>query len=262
MTDGNNHRTGDHLNGAALTYGEVTTPLRLFNALRLSREDVFLDIGSGRGQLVFGAAMCEAPPSLACGIEVVSLRHDAASAAWDAALSELKGRVKFIQGDALENSGAASDALRSATKLFINNTTFSPELNMRFANAMHPSCAKSLVRVATIASFERASLEKAELALVAVTTVEGGWCPAGTMLHVYGRVGSEDSTAPNVDSAALQQMLERRTEDARQAEARAELSNAELERGLMRNVLMAAAVADASRSGAGVGADAGKRAAP
>ena len=64
----------------ALVYGELTTPLRLFKALRLDSSDTFVDLGSGRGQVVLAAADATQPeiPRAVIGVEIVQARHNVA----------------------------------------------------------------------------------------------------------------------------------------------------------------------------------------
>ena len=110
----------DGASSGSLVYGELTTPARLFQALKLSSEDIFADLGSGRGQVVFAAAMYSVPPQMAYGIEFVADRHELAAAAHsscqDATVCE---RVSLEHSDALTHP-----CLLHATKLFLCNATF------------------------------------------------------------------------------------------------------------------------------------------
>ena len=67
--------------GAEGVYGEITTPETLFKALELSSTDHFVDLGSGRGQLVLAAALRTAGPvpTSSIGIELAENRHVRAS---------------------------------------------------------------------------------------------------------------------------------------------------------------------------------------
>ena len=51
------------------------------SALAIDSTDVFLDIGSGRGNLVLACARLQPPPLLSCGIEILAPRHEMAQAA-------------------------------------------------------------------------------------------------------------------------------------------------------------------------------------
>lgn len=247
---------------AALVYGEVTSLERLFTSLELSANDLLVDIGSGRGQVVIAASMrgVGLAPSKAVGIELVEARHLVACAARDRIprSGSSSCMIVLVHGDAL------SFDLTSATKIFVCNPTFGGELNSRLARAFAPALAPNLRHVATLAQFSQDDLIAGGLELRRVSVVATTWASHGCPLFVYGRTGGlragggdngdHREAATVVDEEAVSQMLSaRRRADQQAMEAakrlaagEAEAGNAptqgEAERGSLRTALIAAAM--------------------
>ena len=238
LNDGEDCNGLDASRGACV-YGEITTPMRLFKVLQLCSDDVFLDLGSGRGQAVLAAAMTQNAPKLAAGVEMVRVRHDVAAAALRNATHIDKSTVSLICGDAL---GAAM--LSEATKVFICNIAFEGMLNEAFASALAPSRAPMLKRVCTMAPLTDECLNKGELQLAEVSAVGCSWSPCGTALYCYDRrhAGREEPAPPvTVDSGLLESVASNRRQAAAADRAMGHATEAEMERGLMRTAMMMAA---------------------
>jgi [histone H3]-lysine79 N-trimethyltransferase len=122
-------------NGTDNVYGELLPPFShmIFRETNLHQDQVFVDLGSGVGNVVMQAALevgCEC-----WGIE--QMPNPASLAAKQ--LTEFQGRCKrwsivpgdvhLIQGDFLANPEIDA-ALRKADVILINNQAFTPELNM------------------------------------------------------------------------------------------------------------------------------------
>jgi len=135
--------------GSSGVYGEITTPETLFRALSLCTTDRFIDLGSGRGQLVLAAAARTAGPcpSSSCGVELIDMRHEVAAQARARAPVDVQARCELRCGDAL------SEDLSFVTKAFVCNTTFSGDLNESFARRLAPALAPKLELVATMMPF-------------------------------------------------------------------------------------------------------------
>lgn len=248
----------------ALAYGEVTTPLQIFGALKLHARDLFYDLGSGRGQCVLAAAMADkdSRPAKAVGVELVEARHKAAEAALlrferarasentsAAVQKEPQARCSFVHANALDVD------LTTSTKVFINNAVFSPELNRTFAAALSPTRAPALQRVATINPLPSEAVEAGGLQLATVTAIKGSWCPSGTALFTYTRPTTSGNNATSatgsgsgsgsaqveVDQAAIGNMLAARREAADRAERTGEATPAEVDRIRMRTAMLAMA---------------------
>ena len=231
----------DAVSTAALVYGELTTPRRLFDALQLTREDTFVDLGSGRAQVVLAAAHLEdeSAPNMSVGIELVQTRHEVAEKALHRCDDAVQARTRLICGDALAHD------VSSCTKVFLCNATWGGELTDRFAAALSPSRAPLLQRVATIASFSENAMAQNDLALTEVSAVAATWAPSGTALYVYSRAPSDGSKiAPSVNTALLNSVMEERRAHAVRGRESGLASDGEMERGLLRTAMMAAAIAD------------------
>lgn len=225
----------------ALTYGEISSPLKLFSALELCSTDCFYDLGSGRGQAVFAACMMDVRPRKAHGVELVESRHNLAARA----ASVLNVQSPACAAIASFSCGDATAVdLRDATKVFINNAVFSGEISSRFAAALDPTLAPQLQRVATINELPESACTGACLRLAAMTTISGTWATEGTTLFVYMRSGGgENGAAPPVvvDRNAIDGMLSARRSAVERLEREQRVTDAEGERIRMRNALIAAA---------------------
>ena len=92
----------------ASAYGELPAEpaARLFRWLRLSAEDVFVDLGSGTGKLV-AQAVCTTPVGGAVGVELSTFRHQVAETTWARLRAQvapeegrrLDARVRWLQED-------------------------------------------------------------------------------------------------------------------------------------------------------------------
>lgn len=103
----------------ALTYGETpySTAIKIFDLLKPSRGDVFFDLGSGIGQLVFFVNLYYGIPS--AGIEIVPFFVKKSRAI----KRELElDNVEFIEGDFLRED------LSSATILYMNGKAFNVDI--------------------------------------------------------------------------------------------------------------------------------------
>ncbi|KAF1815750.1 putative histone methylation protein Dot1 [Eremomyces bilateralis CBS 781.70] len=121
-------------NGTNDVYGELLPRFteRLFRETHLKRDQVFVDLGSGVGNVVLQAALqvgCES-----WGIE----KNDNPCALADKQLAEFRTRCRLwglapgpatlIQGDFL-SSPTIDAAIRRADVILVNNQAFNPELN-------------------------------------------------------------------------------------------------------------------------------------
>ena len=240
--------------GSSGVYGEITTPETLFRALSLCTTDRFIDLGSGRGQLVLAAAARTAGPcpSSSCGVELIDMRHEVAAQARARAPVDVQARCELRCGDAL------SEDLSFVTKAFVCNTTFSGDLNESFARRLAPALAPKLELVATMMPFVDAHAAEASLVLNRVTAVKATYAPNGTALYVYARRNPDDArhgaaraegavsgTVPVssvVDRDAVGAMLAARREADRMAFLNPEADPGEAERGALRTALLQASL--------------------
>ena len=198
--------------GAAV-YGELTTPVRLFEALSLCRDDTFADLGSGRGQVCVAAAA-----HIGCNVLGVEFARDRCAPAFELlerVAPPWRDRTTLVCADALTYD------LRDATKVLLTNATFEDALNAKFAAALHPSRAPRVQKVATLKPLSREAREAAALHLAAITVIGGSWAPSGTPLHVYDRATPGVPPASPVCSAELLRLLREDREEEVAEEARA-----------------------------------------
>lgn len=134
----------------ASTYGELTPSgfQTLAKRLRLGPDDVFVDCGSGLGQLVIQAAS-EYGVRQAIGVEYAQTRHDAAlrRLRTRASGAEAARRVRLLRGDcAVEESWAPGGDFSDCTCAYMCNMLFDEALNARLKRCVE-SCG-SIERVA------------------------------------------------------------------------------------------------------------------
>ena len=248
LYDLTNARLGEARNntGAATVYGEISSPEELFTALDMNASDHFVDLGSGRGQIVLAAMMrTRGAPASAAGMELIVNRCQVAERAWHNASASVQEKVKFFCGDALQFD------LSTATKIFLCNATFPGELSENFAQRFTLKNAFNLQRLATIQPLSDSAVAAAGVELARVTSVRATWCSGGCPLYVYARPGTVEKTEGDgvVDKVAIARMLEERRENDQKAMAHAatngsSITTGEAERGSLRTALIAAAMGD------------------
>jgi 16S rRNA A1518/A1519 N6-dimethyltransferase RsmA/KsgA/DIM1 with predicted DNA glycosylase/AP lyase activity len=115
------------------TYGELTFDgaQRLIDALALTENDEFVDVGCGVGKLAIHVAL--ASPATVRGIEVVRRRYDEAMKVLnDERLDFVRHRIQFMYGD------ATLFDIRNATVLYMCSTCFPPGLTDVMVSQMAP----------------------------------------------------------------------------------------------------------------------------
>lgn len=150
------HTLRAYENGTDNVYGELLTPFcsTIFKTTRLSSSHVFVDLGSGVGNVVLQAALqigceswgCEMMPN-AC--DLAALQHAefiSRCRLWGLA----PGRVHLERGDFLQNP-AIGAALKRADVVLINNQAFTPALNDKLI--MHFLDLKEGCQIVSLKSF-------------------------------------------------------------------------------------------------------------
>ena len=168
--------------GKALTYGELTPAgvSRMLDYLRMDRQDVFYDLGSGVGRAVLQVAMT-ANIEKSAGIEIVEARHKAAKRVLASARKQawIKSRaVVFRQESLLETN------LKDATVVYIASTCFSGNFMTKFARKL-AKLQKGLTLV-SLRGFERKHRGFDHVKILTLPCTWSRWVPA----HVYRVNGS------------------------------------------------------------------------
>ena len=128
--------TQDITSNVDATYGEVTEDgiRTIFSKLDITPNDLWLDLGSGTGRVVFQVFLEKNIPS--CGIEFIDKRHDIA----EESLLKLKQKVenplvRFVHGDFFKVDWS------EATIIFMCNTCFSDQMMDKIVNRLQ-TCNK------------------------------------------------------------------------------------------------------------------------
>jgi len=142
--------TKRHLKG--LTYGEIHPESweMVLRLLKLLKDDILLDVGSGTGKVVIQTAI-RSKIKRCIGIELIAGRHNVAVRALGGlqqTMPEIAGKITFINGDALTVD------FPDATVVFIANHIFELQLNcdifdklrglanLRAVVCMRPPCSR------------------------------------------------------------------------------------------------------------------------
>jgi len=170
----------------------------VLEGLGLESDDIFVDLGSGRGRLVLGAALLPLGSAAACastvGVELDRKRHAIAMRA-----AEMLGPT--ARPCTLRNEDMLTTALDDATYAFSNNAVFGPTVNAALAKSLNPTRAPVLRAVATTAPLPSEQAAGAGLSLQRISVMPVNWCSAGHTLYRYGRAPPKSGTVA-VDDAA------------------------------------------------------------
>ena len=139
------------------THGEILDVgiEKLISMMRLSENDVFLDLGSGRGKVV-QQVFLNSRAKEAVGIELLFDLHDAAKTAAEKIRKEINNRrLTFLCGDFLKTP------LPFATVLFINSTCFSQSMLRAIGKIINQTpTIRSVFSTRPITTLERLGFKK------------------------------------------------------------------------------------------------------
>lgn len=181
-------------------YGEIRSAVELLGILRsaaasdadlAAEEEVFLDFGSGDGDLVLGMAKLGVR---SVGIELVPAHHRNAMAALARAPPTVQAKTELLCEDGL----AVTAPISGATLVVCNNAVWDDALNARVV-AHIGAHATALAVLATTKKIRAAAAAAAGLRLVRATAVDVDWNPSGWPLYLYQRVGVECAAPPRVE---------------------------------------------------------------
>ncbi|CAE7612431.1 unnamed protein product [Symbiodinium pilosum] len=165
---------------SGLVFGEILTPEEVFRLLDLGKDDVFYDLGSGRGQVVLAAAL-SSMPKRCVGVELMAPRHQVALAARACAPEDVQRTCEFRCEDALECQ------LEDASKVYVCNAAFPRHLNAAFSASLSARRAPALTALVTCAALPEESLRQAGLQLSQVAQCSATWATDGAPLFLYRR---------------------------------------------------------------------------
>ena len=129
----------EYKNGTDNVYGELLYPLvsEMFRETRLRPDQLFVDLGSGVGNVVLQAALevgCES-----WGCEMMRNPCDMADIQAEEFPQRVRlwglaaGAVRLLRGDFLENA-EIGEVLRRADVVLVNNQAFGPDLNSKLVD--------------------------------------------------------------------------------------------------------------------------------
>mmetsp|Transcript_144291 Transcript_144291/g.461220 ORF Transcript_144291/g.461220 Transcript_144291/m.461220 type:complete len:338 (+) Transcript_144291:72-1085(+) len=232
--------------------------------LGVQSEDVFYDLGSGRGRLVLGAALlpesCKSAPSRAVGVELDTKRHVVAEKARtrpsraDPSRAATTGPCErrrlspfvapsrptdckkaaallcpLVRQCTLLNEDVLTTSLGDATFLFCNNAVFGQPLYGAIASTMCKAKAPALRVATSTAPLPWAQASVAGLALQRISVLPVNWSGSGHTLYRYGRERPKDGLV-TVDEATTHMIDGMR----RQASGDNEMSNTSRDMAFMR----------------------------
>lgn len=163
---------------SSATYGELmpTATVRLLEQLRLTRRDVFYDLGAGVGKVVLLAAITT-PVARAVGIELASQRAAAGNSALAVARAErIPGatRAELIEADMLRCP------LDNATVVYTCSTAFPGSVMSRLLRRL-----ARLPRLRLVASLQDFD-DHRDFELIATPRLDASW-RRRTEIHIYER---------------------------------------------------------------------------
>ena len=132
-------RLRDYKNGTDNVYGELLYPLvaEIFRETNLRSDQVFVDLGSGVGNVVLQAALEVGCESWGCEMmrnpcqlaELQALEFEARAHLWGLSV----GKVRLLEDDFLENR-EIGEVLKRADVVLVNNQAFGPDLNSKLVD--------------------------------------------------------------------------------------------------------------------------------
>lgn len=162
--------------GGAPTYGEITykSVRELIKTVNITDKDVFFDLGSGLGKMVFQIAHETKAESY--GIELAKERFGHAISVLEhlktSPFAQSVEKVKFLNQNILDAD------LSQATVIFMCSTCFSEELMEKIAKKL-----KNLPNLRFIISLK--SFPKGFFTLDKQLALETSWNPKGSPIHIY-----------------------------------------------------------------------------
>jgi precorrin-6B methylase 2 len=160
--------------GGAPTYGEITYEgaQKLIEKFKLTKKDVFYDLGCGVGKFVIQVYL-DAPVKKAAGIELSTTRIDKAKQA----LEQIKKDKLLQKGRRLEfkEQNILDAHLKDATAIFISSLCFSDKLLEKVTNKL--ARLKPGLRVAT----SRKLVENPTFKLIETLQIPMSWSSSSTI---------------------------------------------------------------------------------
>jgi precorrin-6B methylase 2 len=169
--------------GGNPTYGEITyeSTAKLLNILKITKDDVLYDLGSGVGKFIM-QAYHNTPVKKAVGIELSSTRIQKANEA----IARLQKQKKLKKDKIIQfrEENFANTDISDATVIYLCSTCFSEELMKIIIDKMK-SCKNGL-RVATLKTLP----PDPSYRYIATYTLPMTWS-SGSSVHIYKLVSPE-----------------------------------------------------------------------
>jgi SAM-dependent methyltransferase len=142
--------------GYAITYGELTLEgLKIImNKVGSKKGKVFVDLGSGNGNIVINAIKTNSKLYKSIGIEFSKSRHETGENNLKKEKASIRKKVKFLNNDILDDGFNYVDF----DIIYISNLCFSDEINAKLSEKInkeckpgtHIFCSRPLLRLSNI----------------------------------------------------------------------------------------------------------------
>jgi|TARA_B110000305_G_C19195076_1_gene518432 SAM-dependent methyltransferase len=146
-------------NGYAITYGELTLDglKDIMKKVDDKKDKVFVDLGSGNGNIVINAIKEYPQLYMSIGVELSKSRHDVAMDNYMKENVNIREKVKFLNQDILDDGFDYSDF----DIIYISNLCFPDDVNIKLSKKIkkecnpstHIFCSKQLHDIDKIESF-------------------------------------------------------------------------------------------------------------
>jgi len=127
--------------GYAITYGELTLDglkTIMKDNVKVKKDKIFVDLGSGEGNVVLNAIKLYPQLQMGIGIELSKSRHERAIEKLENSKLKDKNKVKFFNEDILDDGWDYSDF----DIIYISNLCFPEDVNVKIAEKIKKECKK------------------------------------------------------------------------------------------------------------------------
>jgi ubiquinone/menaquinone biosynthesis C-methylase UbiE len=127
--------------GYAITYGELTLDglKTIMEKVNNKNNKVFVDLGSGNGDIVINAIKEFPELYMSIGVELSKTRHDTAFEKYVKQPVKLQNKIKLLNNDILDDGFDYSDF----DIIYISNLCFSENINIKLSDKIKRECKQN-----------------------------------------------------------------------------------------------------------------------